>query len=235
MTAVTTPRRTRLARSLTVAAGIGAVIVVAGIADNVSAGIDDQMSAGCIAVNDSSLDDVYVFMDVGPDQFAAGETITVSAGRPTPGRTPAVTSLTVDDEVVASGEFPASLQYTMPAGGSHHVAWRVNAFGATWDVSCRPACTIMGTPSGDILVGTAGADVICGLAGGDVVDGRGGNDLIFGGDGGDAIRGGGGQDQLFGEAGGDAINGRDGSPGDVVTGGAGGDSLAGDPGDTLTQ
>jgi len=228
------PRR-RLAGCLAAAVILGVSGVVAGTAPQASA--QQALSEGCTTLNDPLLDSAYSGAGPGPRQYLAGEVITVSAGEPTSAGTPTATQLRVNQVVVASGGFPATLSYTVPADGTYTVNWFAIVANATWNVSCTPplVCTITGTAKGDGLVGTAGPDVICGLGGGDSIDGRGGNDIVFGGDGGDSIVGGPGQDQLFGEAGGDSIDARDGAPGDVVIGGVGGDSMVGDPGDSLTQ
>jgi hypothetical protein len=79
------------------------------------------------------------------------------------------------------------------------------------------ACTIVGTPGGDVLSGTKGADRICGLGGADVISGRGGRDVLFGGGGNDRLQGGPGRDVLRGGTGHDAIDGGKG-PDDCIGG-----------------
>ena len=227
------PRR-RLAGCLAAAAILGVSGVVAGTAPQASA--QQALSAGCTGLNSPSFDGLFGGASLGTLQYLAGEVITVSAGEPSVGPPPA-TRLFVNSVLVASGGFPATLSYTVPADGPYAVSWNVNLGGPTWNVSCTPplVCTITGTANGDALIGTAGPDVICGLGGGDSIDALGGNDIVFGGAGGDSIRGGPGLDQLLGEGDSDSIDARDGVPGDIVIGGAGSDSLAGDPGDSVTQ
>jgi uncharacterized delta-60 repeat protein len=65
--------------------------------------------------------------------------------------------------------------------------------------------TIVGTRSGERIIGTAHRDVIAALSGDDVVRGRGGNDLICGNGGNDRLIGDGGRDRLLGGSGNDHI------------------------------
>jgi len=135
--------------------------VVAGTAPQASA--QQALSPGCTTLNSPNLDVVYTSTAFPPQQFLAGEVITVSAGEPTFGGAPTATRLVVNGVEVASGGFPATLSHTVPADGSYAVAWSVGSGLATWNVSCTPpppVCTITGTAKGDALVGTAGPDVI---------------------------------------------------------------------------
>lgn len=95
-------------------------------------------------------------------------------------------------------------------------------------------CTIVGTPSPEVLEGTEGIDVICGLGGNDIIEGNDGDDIIFGGPGADSIEGGDGDDRIFGGPGADLLWGGDGEDSlagadgnDGLTGGEGSDKLAG--------
>lgn len=65
----------------------------------------------------------------------------------------------------------------------------VAALGVTTTTTTPPpgACTIDGTGSGEVLVGTPGDDVICGGGGGDVLITGGGNDVVIGGGGFDFV------------------------------------------------
>jgi Ca2+-binding RTX toxin-like protein len=117
----------------------------------------------------------------------------------------------------------------------------------------RPACTIIGTASGDNLDGTPGDDVICAKGGSDSIEGRGGNDIVFAGAGADGIYGDRGRDKLYGQGGDDGISGgpgpdriaggrgpdscldaEDGSNGDTVLGGPGTDNAKADLGDSVS-
>ncbi len=61
-------------------------------------------------------------------------------------------------------------------------------------ISAATACTIFGTPAGDVIRGTPGDDVICALEGNDQVDAGRGNDVLDGGEGDDSLIGGEGAD-----------------------------------------
>lgn len=114
-------------------------------------------------------------------------------------------------------------------------------------------CTVEGSDSADVLVGTRGRDVICGRGGNDVVDGRGGNDILYGNGGYDVLKGGPGDDLLLGGAGNDVLKGglgidrllggngrdvldaRDDHGGELIDGGGGRDLCAVDSGDELKR
>ena len=81
--------------------------------------------------------------------------------------------------------------------------------------------TVVGTPSKDVLRGSAFADVISTLGGKDTVKALGGNDIVCGGDGKDVLKGGPGKDKLLGQAGKDKLIGGKGK--DKLKGGAGKD------------
>lgn len=94
------------------------------------------------------------------------------------------------------------------------------------------ACTILGTPAGDVLKGTLGRDVICGAGGGDTLLGEDRDDVLIGDDGNDTLVGGSGGDRLLGSDGADTLRSRDGTGGnDSIRGGAGDDRVIADPGD----
>lgn len=97
-----------------------------------------------------------------------------------------------------------------------------------------PICTITGSGSADVLVGTDGDDVICGLGGRDTVLAGAGDDLVLGGGGSDALQGQDGRDLVRGDGGEDVL---DGGPGyDGLDGGAGTDTcLAGEGGAFLRR
>jgi Ca2+-binding RTX toxin-like protein len=86
----------------------------------------------------------------------------------------------------------------------------------------HPACTITGTPGGDLLEGGNGNDVICGRGGSDIITAHGGNDVVRGGGGADTIYGDQGQDRIYGQKGDDDVYARD-SQRDHVYGGMGSD------------
>ena len=102
------------------------------------------------------------------------------------------------------------------------------------DVSASLACTITGTPAGDLISGTSANDTICAVGGNDTVFGRAGDDTVFGGHGGDTLIGGGGADQLHGNSGSDVLRADDGEQGnDTVVGGPGQDTCVIDHGDNV--
>jgi hypothetical protein len=105
--------------------------------------------------------------------------------------------------------------------------------GAPWRAGATSDCTILGTPSNDVLNGTSGDDVICGVGGDDVLRGNGGKDRLLGGDGDDRLQGGAGNDKLRGDRGKDVLEGGGGD--DNLRGGAGPDSIAGGPGSDLAD
>ncbi|HEX8769819.1 MAG TPA: calcium-binding protein [Acidimicrobiales bacterium] len=119
-----------------------------------------------------------------------------------------------------------------------------NSQGFVVSITVPTACTITG--AGDIT-GTPSDDVICGSAGPDRIAGLGGNDIIFGLGGADQLSGGSGNDQLFGGGGGvdrlsggpgdDSLDTVDGSGGDYALGGehVSGDTCVVDPGDFTAQ
>jgi Ca2+-binding RTX toxin-like protein len=82
---------------------------------------------------------------------------------------------------------------------------------------------IAGSPTGNLLIGTAGADLIVAKNGNDTVDAGAGDDLVFGGNGDDRLLGGDGADRLLGGAGNDRLEG--GAGDDILTGGAGADTF----------
>ena len=129
------PRR-RLAGCLASAAILGVSGVVAGTAPQASA--QQALSAGCTNLDAPFVDGFYGGASLGTRQYLAGEVITVSAGEPTVGGPPTATRLVVNSVLVASGGFPATLSYTVPADGPYAVAWGVNLGAATWNVSCTP-------------------------------------------------------------------------------------------------
>lgn len=114
-------------------------------------------------------------------------------------------------------------------------------------------CTIKGTKSADILIGTVRQDVICGLEGNDIIRGSGGNDIIYGdtgndilngdsgrdriisGAGKDVVRGGVGKDRLYGGSNRDVLNTREGRGGDLANGGSGRDVCSADPKDKVLR
>src|SRR3712207_9251547 len=79
-----------------------------------------------------------------------------------------------------------------------------------------PRCTVLGTPSADVLRGTAQDDVLCGRGGADTLHGGGGNDVLLGGHGRGTLYGGGGADVY-----------RGGPDGDRLVDASGSDSLVG--------
>jgi hypothetical protein len=89
-------------------------------------------------------------------------------------------------------------------------------------------CTIVGTPSDDVLRGTRHRDVICGRGGRDVIRGGRGNDLIDAGRGDDRVYGGSGDDRVLAGTGIDTVTGGRGN--DHISGGGGGDNLYGGSG-----
>jgi Ca2+-binding RTX toxin-like protein len=94
--------------------------------------------------------------------------------------------------------------------------------------TCRGIkATLVGSPSADVIHGTARRDVIVGLGGNDTIFGSGGDDLVCGGDGSDHLFGGAGNDRLYG--GRDSLEDaqEDGTEriGDTVSGGPGRDRL----------
>jgi Ca2+-binding RTX toxin-like protein len=81
--------------------------------------------------------------------------------------------------------------------------------------------TVVGTPSRDVLRGSAFADVILTQGGKDTVTALAGNDIVCGGPGKDVLKGGPGKDRLLGQAGKDKLIGGKGK--DKLKGGAGED------------
>ena len=84
-------------------------------------------------------------------------------------------------------------------------------------------CTIVGSPGGEVIHGTATSDVICGRGGADRIYAGGGHDLILGGRGNDRIYGRSGRDHIRGDGGNDILNGAGGA--DRIVGGRGADTM----------
>jgi hypothetical protein len=96
---------------------------------------------------------------------------------------------------------------------------------------------LLGTAGGDTLSGTAGADIMCGMGGADDLRGGGGGDYVDGGLGGDVLFGDAGPDRVFGGPGDDScLHTKDGVNGnDRADGGPGNDGFLTDPGDVRTN
>jgi hypothetical protein len=106
----------------------------------------------------------------------------------------------VEEGVVAVRDFVRNADVTLRVGQSYLAAPLSRGVSSA-------GCTLIGTPSKDILRGTPKRDVICGLGGADVLFGMGGNDKLYGGDGNDWLDGGFGNDLLNGGAGHDRLDG----------------------------
>lgn len=97
---------------------------------------------------------------------------------------------------------------------------------------CRGVlATVVGTSSGDVLVGTPGDDVFFGGRGNDIINGLGGDDLICAGKGNDVIDGGAGNDVVYTDNGDDQVAG--GSGDDRIDTGRGTDIINGNLGNDL--
>jgi Pentapeptide repeats (8 copies) len=73
-----------------------------------------------------------------PQEFAAGDHITIVAGPPTTnGGTPNTVMLKVDDVVVDTAPYEEPVEYVFPAAGARDVAWSIDIDdNAAWSVSC---------------------------------------------------------------------------------------------------
>jgi hypothetical protein len=100
--------------------------------------------------------------------------------------------------------------------------------GLTLLLGSRPRCTVVGSPSSDVLRGTRRTDVICGYGGDDLLRGGGGSDILRGGSGSDGLRGSTGVDVLDGGPDADTLMG--GTDQDHINGGRGHDRLTGGDG-----
>lgn len=97
--------------------------------------------------------------------------------------------IAVDDGATVSGPpLPESQGWIDDGGAIHRLDWQgCSTTSCTGPAILTAPCTISGTSSDDVLVGTAGADVICGGPGRDRIVSRGGNDVIRGGTGADTL------------------------------------------------
>ena len=94
---------------------------------------------------------------------------------------------------------------------------------------------VVGSPSGDLIVGDSLVNVLRGGGGGDDIRGGDGNDVARGGPGQDKIGGGSGLDRLYGQRGIDTLDARDRHGGDLVDGGRGADTCLVNPGDRIIR
>jgi Ca2+-binding RTX toxin-like protein len=93
---------------------------------------------------------------------------------------------------------------------------------------------VVGSGSGDLLIGDGKANALSGgLGGPDVIRGGRGADILIGATGTDVLNGGRGSDRLFGGKGHDLLKGEEGS--DLLVGGFGPDSLFAGPGDDFLR
>jgi len=92
---------------------------------------------------------------------------------------------------------------------------------------------VVGTASGDQIVGDDGPNVIDAGGGDDIITGLGGDDTLIGGQGNDTLRGGPGDDALAGGSGDDELDG--GADNDTLFGQGGDDDLIGGSGNDLLQ
>ena len=92
---------------------------------------------------------------------------------------------------------------------------------------------VVGSASGDLLIGDGRANAFTGLGGPDVIRGGRGADILIGATGTDLLVGGRGSDRLFGGEGHDLVKGEEGN--DVLVGGHGPDSLFAGPGDDFLR
>ncbi len=135
-------------RLIRTVAAVGLLAAAATVTPTVGTGHAQALSPLCFDLNlNNPLRDGFYTLGVTPtmvSQGFAGETIIFSAGPPTRG-TPTRTELRINNVLVASGGFPATLSYTLPTDGFHQPQWSVNTeVAATWSVSCTPA-----SPDGD--------------------------------------------------------------------------------------
>ena len=120
------------------------------------ADVASQESEGCEMANDPFVDAQYGGASMGPRQFFAGETISVSANLPSAGPQPTIVRLLVGTSlpppfvVVDAKPFPSTVTYTFPADGVYFVDWNVDTTdGATWTVSCSAGSLRPGKGCGD--------------------------------------------------------------------------------------
>ena len=176
---------------------------------------------------DSSRDGSLDVFTMAPDGSQVRQLTTSPATDAVPTWSPDSSSIAFTSE--RSGE-PGL--YAMAADGSGQLrlsALSDAAFGAAWQPLPRVStadqpwgrqCTMWGTASADLLVGTPGNDVICGRSGDDRILGGEGGDVVAGEDGNDTIVGGPGTDIVSGGDGDDLVDLRDGER-DVFVGGDG--------------
>jgi hypothetical protein len=97
----------------------------------------ESLSSGCENLNAPAFDGLYSFGEaLLPEEFAAGERVSITAGPPVGLGPPTTVSFFIDDVLVASTPFPGTIEYVFPAAGSHTVSWGVSPGSATWPVSC---------------------------------------------------------------------------------------------------
>ena len=94
------------------------------------------LSEGCAQVNDVQFDGAYINAGVNLP-FKAGEVLAMSSDVPTDG-TPAQVILKVGTDVVDTADFPGTVEYTIPAGGSYAIGWGTdgNIAITTWVAGC---------------------------------------------------------------------------------------------------
>jgi hypothetical protein len=127
-------------RALAIFMAIAAALAAAPLAPPARA---QELSPGCAGANDSGLDGLH---DQGGwllrRTFAAGETLTVSARRPTrpPLTGPASITLKINGATVDTAPFPGTVRYTFTAAGGYTASWSVTSGSgstqATWHVGC---------------------------------------------------------------------------------------------------
>ena len=82
-----------------------------------------------------------------PQQFTAGDHITITAGFPISGggATPTTISFSFDSFTTQTA-FPGTIEYTVPTTGLHTYSWGVNSANATWEVNCESEPPPTNTP-----------------------------------------------------------------------------------------
>jgi len=103
----------------------------------------EPASAGCRFLNDPQFDGEYSGIPPTAIDLAAGDRLTMTAGRPASFGEPTTVTLSIDGVVVDSAGFPGAVGYVIPTSGTYEVGFETDG-NATWEVACNaPDCSVV--------------------------------------------------------------------------------------------